>query len=340
MHLKVNILGLITILTVLALSNTAVYAATIPVYNPSTTRYKVLLVGIEKYNGYASDTMYTIDAVYAVHDTLVGPSSVLADDIYTDNAAHPALFWTTSVGGVNILNNYDYVVFAGHGQPYKIFFGITNTTSYGDNLNSAWFYTYNGLQMIYSTRVNWFILLACSVLNVTQEEFNVMASTAFQGGGGGRDTYLHGIAGAASTLFDRWYEYDNGFLGAGSIGASAAIIPAIKNTAERFSEYIVDGRSVPDAWVNAVLETQRFEIGDIEINATPAYIYVYLEVTYIDPFSHTTYHVTYNYSYEGFPGYGVVYGDPALYLSSPFVYNYVLNIVYVEYNGDTYVYNG
>ncbi len=76
----------------------------------------VLLVAIEDYSNVGLGNLdYAIDAMDAFENIM--SSNVLSFTKKYNNNARPKHWWTEALGGENIISNYVYVLFYGHGGP-------------------------------------------------------------------------------------------------------------------------------------------------------------------------------------------------------------------------------
>ncbi len=301
-----------------------------------TTSYKVLLVGIEDYPPPYSSLMYTIDAMEVIKEELLDGNNYADGTTLYNDQARPKQFWSQYIGGEDYINNFEYVFFAGHGNVTTLFFSQYDRTNYY-NGSKVVFDEVLGRPIVYSHRVKWFMLYACHVLNLSSNKFETIVYYLFYKNGQKTNDYLHGVLGASSSLFDRYirYNYESKILSDKSSNTSI-IIPAIKYTAEKFSQYIQQGYNLKDAWYKSIKDTQTFR--EIGFYPGPASVYVILDVTMLDPFTGQTYHITYDYSTEHFPGYGNVYSDPYVLINNPFTINYSLEVIYDDNGTIIYTY--
>ncbi len=215
-----------------------------------------------------SELKYIIEAANKFIEVINSKTDKVSFTLYTNDEARPRHWWIKSFSAIkqdaDIVSNYHYAMFLGHGQNSQFIFSQKDETTTGR------VYDYTDLQgivyggntryiMMHPTNnTRWLTFFSCRTLYLgNKEQFENVIRTTFTGSsnpGYLLDTYLHGIVGSATIMYDWHLSY----------------IWEIKdsvNTMEAYANYLSQGYSFRNAWFKAVTEKQPSDV-------KPAVIYI------------------------------------------------------------------
>ena len=223
---------------------------------------------------------YTCDGGSVFINKITGAGNYLVS-FFSNGQVWPEDWWTKEVSGYSSYPSYhaykkDYAVFLGHGKEGAFILGVKHKAINGVVYSEVWLITAGpkGYSWVYpydddqnGIYTRWITLYACNVLNNNNYPQGYTVFDVFHytfSNQSNSPVYLHGIVGARTKFID-WHKPC----------VICNEVDVTSKTMEAYANNLISGKSIIDAWFNAVLtqNNERDIFGNIVFQAHPAALY-------------------------------------------------------------------